>query len=213
MINKNDFVMIDFVGRIASSGAIFDLTEKDVADKEGIHGDFNFNPILVIPQSDYVIKPISESLVNRNPGEKYTINVKAKDAFGEFNSKLVKTYGLNSFVDNNINPHTGDLVMLDDKLATILSVSGGRVMVSFNHPLAGKDLVYEIKVLSVLEDNKDKCSAIFQHYVGNKPESISLENNSVDIVYKGEIKPYLVTAIEEDIKKYINKDFSVKIHS
>lgn len=211
MIKKDDFVMIDFVGRVASSNKIFDLTDKDIAEKEGISGDFNFGPILVIPESDYVIKPISDSLIGKNVGDKYSINVQAKDGFGDFNNKLIKTYGLNSFRDNNVNPQVGDLVMLDDKLATVLSVSGGRVMVSFNHPLAGKDLTYEINIIKTIEDNKEKCSAIFQHYVGKKPDSISLEESRVKITYGEDIKPYLITAVEEDIKKYVNKDFKVSI--
>lgn len=140
MINKNDFVMINFVGRVTSTGQIFDLTDKQVAETENITGDYNFSPILVIPSGNYVLKVISDSLIGKNIGDRYQLKVAAKDGFGEFNKNLIKTYGLSVFHNNNINPTLGDMVMLDDRMATVLAINSGRVLVSYNHPLAGKEL-------------------------------------------------------------------------
>lgn len=214
MIQENDFVLIDFVGRIQSSGKIFDLTKKDVADKEGIDNkEYSFSPILVIPSSNYVLKAVSKSLIGKNVGDKYTLDVKAEDAFGKFDPKLVKTLGLSVFRQNGVNPSVGDVMMLDNALATILSVSGGRVMVSFNNPLAGKDLTYDIEIVKTVEDVKEKCSAVFEHYVGKKPDSLEIGENKVKISYKDEIKPYTKDAISSDIKKYVGNDLETEIKS
>ena len=75
MIKENDFVMINFVGRIVSTGQIFDLTDKKTAEKENIKGDYNFSPVLVIPGGNYVLKVISDSVIGKNPGDKYEITV------------------------------------------------------------------------------------------------------------------------------------------
>lgn len=212
MMNENDFILIDFVGRIKSSGKIFDLTKKDIAEKEGIDSkEFNFSPVLSIPASNYVLKAVANSLLNKEVGAKYTLEVKAEDAFGKFDPKLVKTLGLNVFRQNGVNPSVGDVLMLDNALATVLSVSGGRVMVSFNNPLAGKDLVYDIDIVKVLDDVKDKCSAIFEHYIGKKPDSLDISENKVKISYKGEVKPYTRDAISSDIKKYVGKDLNTEV--
>ncbi|MCL5009843.1 MAG: peptidylprolyl isomerase [Candidatus Parvarchaeota archaeon] len=214
MINENDFVLIDFVGRVKSSGKIFDLTKKEVAEKEGINNkELNFSPVLVIPASNYVLKAVASSLLGKEIGDKYTLEVKSEDAFGKFDPKLVKTIGLSIFRQNGVNPSVGDVVMLDNTLATVLSVSGGRVMVSFNNPLAGKDLVYEIDIVKKLEDTKEKCAAIFEHYVGKQPDSTDIGDNAVKMSYKEEIKPYTKDAISSDIKKYIGGDLKVEISS
>ncbi len=211
MINKNDFVMINFVGRIASSGQIFDLTDKAVAEKENIKGDYKFSPILVIVGSNYVLKAISDSIEGKNIGDKYRINVSPKDGFGEFRKDLIKTYGLSIFRNNNINPTIGDMVMLDNTMATVLAVNSGRVLVSYNHPLAGKELTYDIDILSIIENNNEKCSAIFEHYTGNKPETIDITDEKVLIKTKEEVKPYVKDSILSDIQKYINKEFKLDI--
>ncbi len=211
MINKNDFVMINFVGRIASTGQIFDLTDKEIAEKENIKGEYNFAPVLVIAGGNYVLKAISDSLIGKNVGEKYQIKVQPKDAFGEFNKNLIKTYGLSIFRSNNINPSVGDVIMLDDKMATVLAINSGRVLVSYNHPLAGKELLYDIDILSLVENSKDKCSGIFEHYTGKKPEEVEINENSVLITTKEELKPYITDSISMDVQNYISKDLKVEI--
>lgn len=212
MIGEKDFVLIDFVGRIKSSGKIFDLTRKDVAEKEGINNkEFNFSPVLVIPSSNYVLKAVASSLIGKEVGAKYTLEVDAENAFGKFDPKLVKTFGLNVFRQNGVNPSVGDVLMLDNTLATVLSVSGGRVMVSFNNPLAGKDLSYDIEIVKTVDDVKEKCAAVFEHYVGKKPESTEIGENTVKISYKGDVKEYTKDAVAADIKKYVGEDLNTEI--
>jgi hypothetical protein len=41
-------------------------------------------------------------------------------------------------------------------MGTISSVSGGRVIVNFNHPLSGKEVVYEVKVHQIIKDHKEQ---------------------------------------------------------
>jgi FKBP-type peptidyl-prolyl cis-trans isomerase 2 len=211
MINKNDFVMINFVGRVTSTGQIFDLTDKQVAETENITGDYNFSPILVIPGGNYVLKVISDSLIGKNIGDRYQLKVAAKDGFGEFNKNLIKTYGLSVFHNNNINPTLGDMVMLDDRMATVLAINSGRVLVSYNHPLAGKELSYDIEILSVIENSNEKCSAIFEHYTGKKPEGVDITGDRVTMKTKEDIKPYIKDSITTDIQNYINKDLKSEI--
>ncbi len=211
MINEDSFVLINFVGRVVSTNKVFDLTRKDVAEKEGIEGDYNFSPILVIPKAGYVLKAVSDSLIGKNTGDKYSLKVSAKDGFGIFDQHLIKTYGMAVFRDNQINPSVGDTLLLDNKVATVLSVNSGRVMVSFNHPLAGKDLDYEIEIVTVLESDKEKCESVFQHYVGKKPDELNIENNKVAMATKEDVKGYILDSIKSDITKYVNKDFSIEI--
>lgn len=211
MIKENDFVMINFVGRITATGQIFDLTDKKVAEQENIKGDYNFSPILVIPGGNYVLKALSDSLIGKNVGDKYSIIVSPKEGFGEFDKKLIRTYGISVFRSNNINPSVGDMVLLDDKMATVLAINSGRVLVSYNHPLAGKELKYDIEILSIIENDLDKYSAIFQHYVGKAPEKVNVNGENIKISTKEDVKPYIKDSIYVDIEKYINKDLKTEI--
>ncbi len=85
------------------------------------------------------------------------------------------------------------------------------MLVSYNHPLAGKELKYEIEIISILEDEKEKYSAIFEHYIGKKPESVDIDNENVKIHTKEDVKPYIKDSIAMDVGKYINKKIKTEI--
>ena len=49
-------------------------------------------------------------------------------------------------------------------MGIVRSVSGGRVIVDFNHPLSSKDVHYDVEVLKIVTDKKDQIQAFFQYY-------------------------------------------------
>ena len=68
----------------------------------------------------------------------------------------------------------------------ILTVNGGRVKVDFNHPLAGKDLVYDIEVTEIIEDDEEKIKSMIElHYANPNVDidktEISIEDGVVNI--------------------------------
>lgn len=213
LITENDFVLINFIGRIKLTNAIFDLTYKDIAEKEHLETEkVDFSPVLVIPRANYVLPALAKSLIGHNVGDKYTIELKAKDAFGEYDPKLVKTMGLGVFSENGINPSVGDIVTLDGVPAYIMSVTGGRVMVNFNNILAGKDVIYEVEVVKVLDNDIDKCKYIFKHYTNKLPENVEIKDKDVLISTKEKVSDFLKQAIVNDINEYINKEYKVQIN-
>ena len=54
---------------------------------------------------------------------------------------------------------------MDYNLVRIVSASGGRVLVDFNNPLAGKDIAYEFIVERKIKDDKEKINALLDYFV------------------------------------------------
>jgi peptidylprolyl isomerase len=72
---------------------------------------------------------------------------------------------VNALKKENINPYPGLNLVMDGVIARVVSVSGGRVIIDFNHPLADKDVVYELKPLKIVEDVKEKLKTVmFSHF-------------------------------------------------
>jgi len=67
---------------------------------------------------------------------------------------------LKVFIEHKINPMPGAVLTFDNKLGKVLTVSGGRIMVDFNNPLAGKEVVYKVNVLRKVEDINEKIKAL-----------------------------------------------------
>jgi len=86
------------------------------------------------------LKGVDDFLIGKEIG-KYIIELSPEKAFGNRESKLVQMIPMKIFHQHKINPVPGTLFNFDNKVAKILTVSGGRVMVDFNNPLAGKDII------------------------------------------------------------------------
>src|SRR3989344_5391232 len=65
---------------------------------------------------------------------------------------LLKMIPIKVFFQHKINPVQGAMLNFDGKMGKVLSVSGGRVLVDFNHPLAGKDVIYEVNVKRIIQN-------------------------------------------------------------
>ena len=102
----------------------------------------------------------------------------------------------------------GVTVNLGDMIGKIQSVSGGRVRIDFNHPLAGKELEYEVEVLEKIDEPEEKAKALIELY-GIKTEKVKLEKDTLEI--EGPEMEKNKKRLTEEILKYIKEITKVKI--
>lgn len=156
VFKKKDFVEIEFTGK-TKEGDVFDSNVKEVLEKTNVKG--YPKPFVFCLGEGMFIKGIDEFLVGKDVGE-YEVSLKPEDAFGKRNPKLIQMIQKKEFIKHNLNPIPGAIFNFDGKLAKVLTVSGGRVMIDFNNPLAGKEVDYKIKVLRKVEDLNEKVEAL-----------------------------------------------------
>ena len=205
-MQRGDFVYIDYVGRIKETGEVFDLTKEEIAKKEGIYDPkFRYRPIPVIVGSNLLIRGLNKALEEMKVGEKKKVEIKPSDAFGERKEELVKIIPESVFKERNIEPVPGYLVTVSGLRGRILSVSGGRVKVDFNHPLAGKTLEYEIEIVKQIEEKEEKVKAIVCYFTGIDEEEVnaSVKDEEVEISFKN--KPELTIRAKDIISRTIFK--------
>jgi len=202
-MQKGDFVYIKYIGKIKESGEIFDLTDEEIAKKEGIYNpEFKYGEIPIIVGAGFVIKGLDEELEKMNVGEKRIVEILPEKAFGERRDDLIKLIPESEFKKQNIEPKVGEFININGISGRIVSISGGRVKVDFNHPLAGKTLVYEIEITKQVTDLKEKIYCILK-YFSNLDEAtakVNIENENVEIEIK-DIK--IASRLKEEIVKNI----------
>ncbi len=208
-MKRGDFVEIDFVGRIASTGEIFDLTDEEVAKSSGIYEPKRkYKPVLVIIGAGMVIPGVEKELMKMKPGEEREFTVKPEDAFGLRRIDLIKVISLSNFLKNNIKPVPGDVVEIDGRRARVQSVSGGRVRVDFNHPLAGKELKYKLRIVREIKTPEEKVKALMDYYK-IKCET-KLEGDKVIIKPEKPLHKIMSDVVKNTIKKWIKEIKSVE---
>ena len=189
-IKKNDFIEIEFTGSF--DGRVFDTTKPEKAKEMGVDSK-NIKPMIVSVGNEMLLKGLDEDLIEKEIGKPYEIHLLPEKAFGSRNPKMIRTYPLKSFRDNNINPYPGAVLQLDNMIAKVISVSGGRVMIDFNNPMAGKEVDYEYKILRKVDDEKEKINSLQDFFFKQRFEfSIEDSGKNKKAVFKdSKIKPII----------------------
>lgn len=167
-MEEGDLILVDYVGK-TPDGEIFDLSSEERAREEGVYSDqVDYQPIPVLIGSGYVIEGLEEVVEDMEVGERREdIEIPSEKAYGSRDSDKIQTYPEREFNKQDVNVRVGDQIMVGNRKGKVLSKGSGRVRVDFNHPLSGKDLVYEVEVLEKVEDDEEKAKQIFRYRLGH----------------------------------------------
>ncbi len=202
-MKEGDFLLIEFTGRVKLTGEIFDLSSEEEAKKQGIYNEKQkYGPGLVVIGAKMAMPGVEEQLKEMKPGEEREFDVPSGKAFGPRNPKMIKIVSIANFYRQDMNPVPGAMVNIDGRDCRIKTVSGGRVMVDFNHPLAGKDLLYRAKIIKKITDLKEKTDRLLDYY-GLKCESLDQEKGILSVKTDKPIPPSFQKLFEQNIKKWI----------
>jgi len=113
-------------------------------------------PIHLSIGSGRVLKAVEASLMGMNPGETRTIHIQPEDAYGPHYKDLVHDIKREVF-NGKLEPKPGMILSLtiekdgrDQQVpATVLAVNSESVTVDYNHPLAGKILIYTVTLHAI----------------------------------------------------------------
>ena len=127
-----------------------------VALEDGTVFDSNVNgePLEVKIGGGQVIPGLEEAVVGMSPGESKKIKITADKAFGQRDEGRVTVIAREEFpADMKLEVGKELQITKGSKqvsLHTIVDVSESSVTLDANHPLAGKDIVLEVKVVDIV---------------------------------------------------------------
>ena len=208
-LKKKDFIEIDFTAKFKDSGEVFDSSLKSELQK--LNPNAIAKPFIFSLGQNMFLKGVDNFLIGKTI-EKFPIDYKIeltpKNAFGLRDPKLVQMIPMKVFKEHNINPLPGVSLNFDGKIAKILTVSGGRTMVDFNNPLAGKELVYEIKILRKIDDLNEKIRA-FNDFLFKKDLKFKTENKKLILEVEKGLKS-LIELFKDKYKDVLGLELEVK---
>ena len=161
MLQKNDFIELEFVGK-TQEGEIFDTNLKQEAEKIGL--DIKTRPLVICFGESMILPAIDSFLMGKEEGKDYTLSLTPQESFGVRQRELVKIMPHSVFIKKDILPIQGQTYVFDTMLGKISAISGGRVTVDFNNPLAGKNVVYSLKIKKKITDIQEKAKTLVLAY-------------------------------------------------
>jgi FKBP-type peptidyl-prolyl cis-trans isomerase 2 len=160
-VKNGDFIRIEYTESV--EGQVIATTDKDVATEKGIFSeDAQYGPHLIVVGAGQLVKGYEDDLIGKEIGYSGTVEIAPENAFGLRDPKLAEIIPINRFKEKK--PVPGMRVGVENKVGTVTRVIGRKVNVDFNHPLAGRTIVYEYKILENIEDQLEKLKALIKTF-------------------------------------------------
>ncbi|RRS31921.1 MAG: peptidylprolyl isomerase [Epsilonproteobacteria bacterium (ex Lamellibrachia satsuma)] len=134
---------------------------KEAGSTEIVDTNKGAQPLEFITGKGHIIPGLENALVGMAKGESGDIMVVAAEAYGEVNPEAVQTLPIEQFEGVDLKEgmtlygqgENGETVQV-----TVTSFDDKEVKVDFNHPLAGKDLMFSVTVLDAREATEDEAA-------------------------------------------------------
>ncbi|MFA5515186.1 MAG: peptidylprolyl isomerase [Desulfuromonadales bacterium] len=137
-----DTVAVRYTGRLAD-GTVFDASSQ---------------PLRFILGKKEVISGFETAIAGMYMGESKTFTVPPEQAYGALDEKLVETVD-RAILPPGLDPQVGKQLQITGQsgnrlLVLVTAVDEQTVTLNGNHPLAGKELTFEVELLEVKKDLK-----------------------------------------------------------
>ena len=136
---NGDIVQVDYTGTL-ENGTVFDTS---------VGGE----PLNFTLGAGQVIPGFEKAVLGMKVGESKTVTIPAAEAYGQYNDNWVEVVNRENLT-NILNPDVGQQLQMTlpgggTSIGTVTNATDTTITIDFNHPLAGKDLTFEIKLLSI----------------------------------------------------------------
>jgi peptidylprolyl isomerase len=134
-----DTVKVHYTGKL-DDGTVFDTS----ADRE---------PLQFTVGEGQLIRDFEQAVVGMNPGESKTIQIPAENAYGPHHEEMIMVVDRSEFPED-LEPKVDQMLQVRQQdgqtfAVKVTDVSESKVTLDANHPLAGKDLTFDIQLSEI----------------------------------------------------------------
>lgn len=139
VVKKGSKIKVDYVGKL-ENGSVFDQSKPDT-------------PLAFTVGSGQLIPGFDNAVVGMKLNQEKKITLKPEEAYGLRNETLIREFPKKN-LPKDFKAEKGAMLQLKDQSGRaipgiIVDITKDAIKVDLNHPLAGKTLVFDIKVVGI----------------------------------------------------------------
>ena len=188
--NKGSLILVDYTSKVKDTSEVFETTIEEEAKKHSFHDpNIKYQPKLISVGESWILKAVDEALEKTSVGDKKTIEVTPAKGFGERDPGKVRKIPLRKLGEDAEKVSIGDTIEVDNKKGLVRFIGAGRVQIDYNHPFAGKTILYDINVSKELKSDDEKTTGVLKRWIPVKDEKILFKKtgNILDITIPDEM--------------------------
>lgn len=138
---NGDVVKIHYTGKL-DDGKVFDTS----AERDPL--EFTIGQHQVIPGFE-------DGIIGMAAGESRTLNIESANAYGPYRPEMIVKVARGEFPED-FKPEKGQFLQLQQEdgqmvMVEVTDLSDAEITLDGNHPLAGKDLTFEIRLVEIVK--------------------------------------------------------------
>ncbi|MFT5642251.1 MAG: FKBP-type peptidyl-prolyl cis-trans isomerase 2 [Cyclobacteriaceae bacterium] len=137
---SKDTVKVHYTGKL-EGGQIFDSSvERD--------------PLQFVIDEGQMIKGFNDAVIGMSIEEEKSVTIPKAEAYGEYNEQLIQDVSRGELPED-MQPEVGQTLVASSsegqqQHVVIKEVTAESIKIDANHPLAGKDLIFDIQLLEIV---------------------------------------------------------------
>ena len=157
--------------KVVGENMVVSMAYKLTVDDEVIDEAGDHQAIQFMHGHRNIIPGLEKELAGMKTGESKSVVVDSEGGYGPVDESAIEDIALSEFPEN-VEPKKGiELQMKDSKgeesYARVLSVGKDSAKLDFNHPLAGKELNFEVKIVELRPATDEELSHGHVHAPGH----------------------------------------------
>ena len=169
---EGDFILVKLTGR-TQKGNVFRVSSVEDAKKAGMYDEkkaeqgFYTPEFVIVGKSGFLNEGLTDTIKEMNYFEKKSVRIPPTKAYGKRDPQKIERMGIAKFrkVNEGKNPELGrEFTNKKGQRGVITSLVQGRVIIDYNHPLAGQSLDYNLEIIDKIEEFNEKI----EYFMVNK---------------------------------------------
>lgn len=149
-VAKGDTVQVDYIGAL-ENGTVFDTSIASEAKKAGLPLREKYDFLEFKVGAGQMIKGFDSAVVGMKEGEEKIVKIAPSEAYGERDEAAVISIPVER-IGNSANIKVGvELQAQNGAVGKVVEITNGTAKIDFNHELAGKNLVFTIKMVKIFK--------------------------------------------------------------
>jgi len=168
---------------------LFDTTDEEKAKEEEIfdeESEYGARPVVIGMEN--IAEGFTEALKESEIGEENSVEVPPEKGIGNRDPGKIELYSRREMDRRDIEPVEGKQVEIDNRRGRIIQATAGRVRIDFNHPLAGKTLKYDFKIVDKPESKEEIAEGILEMDYQKLDYEIEETEDGLDIILPEQCK-------------------------
>ena len=146
IIQPNEDVLIQAVSKVELH---FALSIENGIEIDNTRG--RDEPVSLVIGDGNLLEGFEKALFGLRAGDRRTVHLPPEDAFGQWNPENIQIFDTVKFEQR---PIIGHMIEFEDKakaslFGVVKSVNEDTTEIDFNHPLAGKNITFEVEIFKV----------------------------------------------------------------